>query len=133
MDLPEPDRKACGCREPGQLCDLQVLVDEAAEPVSSEHADARFGTWRGVACGRSLIQGSVWAVGVMKSVRGAVPVFRPVRFLGPLPEPAGRLSPQRALRRSQVGPVVGYAAAGQGAEMAAPCGVPELGHGVDQR
>jgi hypothetical protein len=39
-------------------------VDEAAEPVSSERADARFGTWRGVACGRSLIQGSVWAVGV---------------------------------------------------------------------
>ena len=38
------------------LCDLQVLVDEAAEPVSSEHADCRLGTWRGAACGRSLIE-----------------------------------------------------------------------------
>ena len=33
------------------LCDLQVLVDEAAEPVSSEHADARPGMWQGVASG----------------------------------------------------------------------------------
>ena len=40
--------------------------------------------------------------GVVKSVRGAVPVFRPARFPGPLPEPAVRLSPQRALRKSQV-------------------------------
>ena len=40
---------------------------------------------------------------VVKSVRGAVPVFRPARFPGPLPEPAVRLSPQRALRKSQVG------------------------------
>src|SRR5512132_3904091 len=39
---------------------------------------------------------------VVKSVRGAVPVFRPARFPGPLPEPAVRLSPQRALRKSQV-------------------------------
>jgi hypothetical protein len=38
------------------LCDLQVLVDEAAEPVSSEHADGRLGIWRDAACGRSLIQ-----------------------------------------------------------------------------
>jgi hypothetical protein len=38
------------------LCDLQVLVDEAAEPISSEHADGRPGTWRDAACGRSLIQ-----------------------------------------------------------------------------
>ena len=43
------------------------------------------------------------AVGVVKSVRGAVPVFRPARFPGPLPEPAVRLSPQRALRKPQVG------------------------------
>ena len=54
----------CGCREPGHLCDLQVLVDEAAEPVSSEHADARSGTRRRAACGRALVQGSVRAVGV---------------------------------------------------------------------
>ena len=39
---------------------------------------------------------------VVKSVRGAVPVFRPARFPGPLPEPAVRLSPQRALRKPQV-------------------------------
>jgi len=38
------------------LCDLQVLVDEAAEPVSSEHADGRTGTWRDTACRLSLIQ-----------------------------------------------------------------------------
>jgi hypothetical protein len=55
----------CGCREPGHLCDLQVLVDEAAEPIPSEHADARSGTrGRGVACGRALVQRSVRAVGV---------------------------------------------------------------------
>ena len=39
----------------------------------------------------------------VKSVRGAVPVFRPARFPGPLPEPAVRLSPQRALRKPQSG------------------------------
>jgi len=42
----------------------QVFVDEAAEPVSSEHADARPGTRRGVGCGWALVQGSVRAVGV---------------------------------------------------------------------
>ena len=46
---------------------------------------------------------AVRPVRVVKSVRGAVPVFRPARFPGPLPEPAVRLSPQRALRKSQVG------------------------------
>ena len=45
-------------------CDLQVFVDEAAEPVPSEHADARPGTRRGVGCGWALVQGSVRAVGV---------------------------------------------------------------------
>ena len=45
----------------------------------------------------------MWSAMVVKSVRGAVPVFRPARFPGPLPEPAVRLSPQRALRKSQVG------------------------------
>ena len=39
----------------------------------------------------------------VKSVRGAVPVFRPARFPEPLPEPAVRLSPQRALHKPQVG------------------------------
>jgi hypothetical protein len=36
-----------------------------------------------------------------KSARGAVPVFRPVRFLGPLPEPAVPITEQRALRKSR--------------------------------
>src|SRR5215212_6405439 len=45
-------------------CDLQVFVDEAAEPVPSEHANARPGTWRGVGGGWALVQGSVRAVGV---------------------------------------------------------------------
>ena len=45
-------------------CDLQVLVDEAAEPVPSEHADGRPGTWRRVACGRAPVQGSVRSVRV---------------------------------------------------------------------
>jgi hypothetical protein len=44
--------------------DLQVLVDEAAEPVPSEDADVRSRTRRDCACGRSLIQGSVRPVGV---------------------------------------------------------------------
>jgi hypothetical protein len=65
-------------------------------------------------------QRSVRTMAVVKSVRGAVPVFRPARFPGPLPEPAVRLSPQRALRKSQVGLAGGYAVAGQGAGMAAP-------------
>jgi hypothetical protein len=43
--------------------DLQVFVNEAAEPVSSEDADARSGTRRGAPGGRALIQGSVRAVG----------------------------------------------------------------------
>jgi hypothetical protein len=34
------------------LCDLHILVDETAEPVSAEYADGRPGTWRGVARGR---------------------------------------------------------------------------------
>ena len=46
-------------------CDLQVLVDEAAEPVPSEHADGRRpGTWRGVGSGRVLVQKSVRSVRV---------------------------------------------------------------------
>jgi hypothetical protein len=45
-------------------CDLQVLVDDAAEPVSSEHADARPRTRLCAACGRALVQGSVRSVRV---------------------------------------------------------------------
>jgi hypothetical protein len=84
-------------------CDLHVFVYEAAQPVSSKRAAGRRGMWRHAACGRVLMQRSVRTMPVVKSVRGAVPVFRPARFPGPLPEPAVRLSPQRALRKSQVG------------------------------
>ena len=54
-------------------------------------------------CGGGPAQAAVRAMMIVKSVRGAVPVFQPARFPGPLPEPAVRLSPQRALHRSQVG------------------------------
>jgi hypothetical protein len=52
------DLAQCGCLwVPRTLSfDLHVLVYEAAEPVSSEHADGRTGTWRVAACGRALIQ-----------------------------------------------------------------------------
>jgi len=43
-------------------CDLQVFVDKAAEPVPSEHADARSGKRRDVACGWALVQRSVRSV-----------------------------------------------------------------------
>ena len=79
-------------------------MEEAADAVVAlDLADLgrrAMGEWP---CGSSLAQAAVRTVEVVKSVRGAVPVFRPVRFPGPLPEPAVRLSPQRALRKSQVG------------------------------
>ena len=84
-------------------CDLHVLVQETAEPVASEGLDSCAGGRGSGPCGRVLIERSVWTVRVVKSVRGAVPVFRPARFPGPLPEPAVRLSPQRALRKPQSG------------------------------
>ena len=37
-------------------CDLHVLVDEAAEPVSSERSDDRSGGLRGTAVGRVLME-----------------------------------------------------------------------------
>jgi hypothetical protein len=82
---------------------LHVLVHETAESISSQDPDVSARAWGSGACGRLLMQRSVRTVRVVKSVRGAVPVFRPARFPGPLPEPAVRLSPQRALRKSQVG------------------------------
>lgn len=48
-----------------------------------------------------LHNGQVLEQIVVKSGRGAVLIFRPVRFLGPLPAPAVRLSPQRALHKSR--------------------------------
>jgi len=77
-------------------------VNEAAEAISSQWSDGRAGGRGSAARGRVLAERSVRAVGVVKSVRGAVPVFRPARFPGPLPEPAVRLSPQRALHKPQV-------------------------------
>jgi hypothetical protein len=62
-------------------------------------ARSRLGEWPE---GSGLAERAVWPVAVVKSVRGAVPVFRPARFPGPLPEPAVRLSPQRALHKPQV-------------------------------
>ena len=47
------------------------------------------------------MQRSVRTVEVVKSVGGAVPAFRPARFLGPLPEPAGGFH-RNGLRRYQV-------------------------------
>ena len=61
----------------------------------------RLGHWRFRAWWTQL-PCSMWPLRVVKSVRGAVPVFRPARFPGPLPEPAVRLSPQRALHKPQV-------------------------------
>ena len=85
------------------LCDVLILVDQSAEPVvSSDGVDSDWGVAGEGPSGSGLAESAVRPVIIVKSVRGAVPVFRPVRFLGPLPEPAGRLSPQRALHRSQV-------------------------------
>jgi hypothetical protein len=80
----------CGCREPCPSCDLQVFVDESAEAVASEVANVRVIGWRsGSSCRWLLIEGSVRPVAVVKSVRGAVPVFRPARFSDRFPNPPG--------------------------------------------
>jgi hypothetical protein len=46
-------------------CDLHVLVDEAAEPISSDGPDSRRGTWGSAAGGRALMQRSVGSVRVV--------------------------------------------------------------------
>ena len=46
-------------------CDLHVLVNEAAEPVSSQWPDGRAGGRGSAACGRVLIERSVRTVGVV--------------------------------------------------------------------
>ena len=69
------------------LGDLQVFVYEATEPVSSQRPDGRSGVPIGAASGRLLMERSVRTVGVVKSVRGAVPVFRPARFPDRFPNP----------------------------------------------
>jgi len=56
-----------------------------------------------------------------KSARGAVPVFRPVRFPGPLPEPAAPITEQRALRKPHCSsPCAYHTATFQGEGIAAP-------------
>jgi hypothetical protein len=47
------------------LCDLQVFVYEATEPVSSQRPDGRSGGPIGAACGRLLMERSVRTVGVV--------------------------------------------------------------------
>ena len=47
------------------LCDLQVFVYEATEPVSSQRPDGRSGVRRGAASGRLLMERSVRTVGVV--------------------------------------------------------------------
>jgi hypothetical protein len=86
----------------GLGCGL-VLVDESAQDRSTpDPAMNRLGNRRCWAR-RPQPQRPMRSPAVVKSVRGAVPVFRPARFPGPLPEPAVRLSPQRALHKPQVG------------------------------
>jgi hypothetical protein len=47
------------------LCDLQVFVYEATEPVSSQRPDGRSGVPIGAASGRLLMERSVRTVGVV--------------------------------------------------------------------
>jgi hypothetical protein len=54
-----------GAENPVTSCDVRVLVEEAAEPVSPEDVDGGAGGSRGVAHGRALMHGSVRAVGVV--------------------------------------------------------------------
>jgi len=61
MISPIRDREASviepvGADKPVMSCELDVLVEEAAEPVTSERPDDRSGGWRGTARGRALMQ-----------------------------------------------------------------------------
>jgi len=77
-----------GADTSGTVRDLHADVHGSAEAVQRLNDRARE---RGsVACGRALIERSAGSVGVVKSVRGAVPVSRPARFIEPLPETAVR-------------------------------------------
>src|SRR5215212_3939998 len=46
-------------------CDLHVLVYETAESISAQGLECSTGRWGSGACGRLLMQRSVWAVGVV--------------------------------------------------------------------
>jgi len=50
------DQHLVGAENPVTSCDLDVLVKEAAEPVSSERPDDDCGTWSTTALGRALMQ-----------------------------------------------------------------------------
>ena len=52
-------------------CDLQVLVQKAAEPISSQRLNGRSGGRGSAASGRVLLQRSVRTVGVV--VHGVLP------------------------------------------------------------
>ena len=54
MSVPRAERVGAG--NPVTSRDLHVLVEEAAEPVSSEHVDRWPGGSRGVVHGRALMQ-----------------------------------------------------------------------------
>jgi len=58
----------------------------------------------------------------VKSVRSAVPAFRPARFSGPLPAPAVRLSTQRALHKARLSTreVIPHLVVGHGEGMTEP-------------
>ena len=54
-----------GAENPVTSRDLQILVDEAAEPISAQWPDCRAGAWGRVASGRALVECSVRAVTVV--------------------------------------------------------------------
>ena len=60
-----------GADNPVRSCDLHVLVNEAAESVSSQWSNGRAGVRGSVACGRVLMERSVRTVGVVAAPRGA--------------------------------------------------------------
>jgi hypothetical protein len=63
-------------------------MEEAAEPVlAADAGEVGLAVFRERAQGSGLCQCAVRPMVVVKSVRGAVPVFRPARFLGPRPNP----------------------------------------------
>jgi hypothetical protein len=45
-----------GAENPVMSCDLDVLVEQSAEPVSSERPDDRSGAWSSIALGRALME-----------------------------------------------------------------------------
>ena len=57
---------------------------------------------------------------VVRSTRGALPVFPPVGFPEPPPAPAVPVSGQRALHKPRVGRMARHPATGHGVGIAAP-------------